>query len=139
MEKAHRLSYMLNAKNQEFHVNATSLTCLITRLEAATSRLEDMASSSGGYDADAATNGAPPAPSSSAKGVPAAAASVAAAGASPTPKPTVAKAELPPSIEEFDSTIMADLKAYEKLSNSPTLGGLVGEQVRLAVRYNPFA
>jgi adenylyl cyclase-associated protein len=133
MENQHHMSYMSNAKNHEFHVNATTLTLLISRLEAATSRLEDIASSAASYEGDAATNGAPPAPtpSSSAKGVPAAAASVAAAGASPTLPPAPPKAELPPMIQEFDTTVLADLKAYEKLSNSPTLGGLVGEQVRL--------
>jgi adenylyl cyclase-associated protein len=135
MESQRGVSYMLNAKNQEIHVNATSLTRLITRLEAATSRLEDIASSAASYEGDAATNGAPPAPASSAKGVPSAAASVAAAGASPTPKPVPAKVDLPPMIEEFDSTVLAELQKFEKLSNTPTLGGLVGEQVRLNIRH----
>jgi adenylyl cyclase-associated protein len=134
MDTLRRTSYILNAQNQEIHVNATSLTLLINRLEAATSRLEDIASSASSYDGDAATNGAPPAPATSAKGVPSAAASVAAAGASPTPKPVAEKAALPPMIEDLDTLMQGDLKAYEKLSNAPALGGLVGEQVSLLVQ-----
>jgi adenylyl cyclase-associated protein len=134
METLRRTSSTLNTQNQEIHVDSTSLTLLINRLEAATSRLEDIASSAVSYDGDAATNGAPPAPATSAKGVPSAAASVAAAGASPTPKPAAAKVALPPMIEDLDTLMQGDLKAYEKLSNASALGGLVGEQVSLAVQ-----
>jgi adenylyl cyclase-associated protein len=136
MDTKHRMSYLMSAKNQEIHVDATPLTCLINRLEAATSRLEDIASSASTYEGDATTNGAPKAPATAGKGVPEAAAGVAAAGASPTPKSLAPKPSLPPMIEDYDKNVLGDLKEYEKLSAGSTLGGLVSEQVRLTIQHH---
>ena len=117
----------MDAQNQVLHANATPLKGLVNRLEAATSRLEDIASSAASYEENGSVNGAPASPATTEKGVPAAAAGVAAAGASPTTKPQPSE---PPMIRDFDTLLNGDLAAYGKLSNAPELGGLVGEQVR---------
>ena len=91
-----------------------SLTDTIRRLEAATSRLEDIASSS-------------PGPAPSVNGVPPdALANVVAAGAS-SAVPEPAPQPLPPAIEDFDVLINQDVKDFVRLSDE--LGGLVSEQV----------
>jgi adenylyl cyclase-associated protein len=101
------------------------LTRLVRRLEAATSRLEDIASS--------ALEGQPPPTTNGVLGVPSTS-SGAAAGVStsqtgtPPPAPTV-KEELPQSIEDFDVLIDGDLKTYHELSKAATIGGLLGDQV----------
>jgi hypothetical protein len=92
------------------------LTRTIYRLEAATSRLEDIASSTAGIELPQSTNGAP---SPSAAVVP----------APPQAPPVPAKEELPPMIEDFDTLIRGDVKAYHTLSTSKSIGGLLGEQV----------
>jgi adenylyl cyclase-associated protein len=99
-----------------YHENPSPLTCVLYRLEAATSRLEDIASSTAGLEVPPNTNGAP---SASAAVVPV-----------PTPSPPVpAKEELPPMIVDFDTLIYGDVKAYHTLSTAKGIGGLLGEQV----------
>jgi hypothetical protein len=123
-----RRSWVMNGQPQHITLDATPLTRLIARLEAATSRLEDIASSAAEYEPEAGANGAPTAPGAkSAKGVPLAAAGVAAAGASPTPKP---QEDIPPMIGDLDTLIRGDVADYVKLSNAPAFGGPIGEQVR---------
>jgi len=95
--------------------NMHNLTTLIKRLEAATSRLEDMASSSIEIPA---INGAPtPAPTGPLPAPPVAKA--------PSPKPV--QEALPESVEDFDAFIAGTVKKYVNLSDE--LGGPVAEQV----------
>ena len=97
------------------------LNCLLTpfcRLEAATSRLEDIATSADG--SSALTNGA-------------AGSSQTAAAAVPLPEapsaPAPPQEPLPRSIEEFDKLIEDDVTAF--VTASGKIGGLVEEQVRM--------
>lgn len=96
-------------------IHRTDLTTILRRLEAATSRLEDMAASSIELPS---INGAPtPAPTG------------------PLPAPPVAKAPelkpvqeaLPESVEDFDSFIAGPVKKFVNLSDE--LGGPIAEQV----------
>jgi adenylyl cyclase-associated protein len=99
-----------------YHDHPTLLTRLIYRLEAATSRLEDIASSTAGLEIAPNTNGAPST----------------AAAVVPVPAPSSAppaKEELPSMIEDFDTLIYGDVKAYHTLSTGKSIGGLLGEQV----------
>ncbi|KAI1102164.1 adenylate cyclase associated N terminal-domain-containing protein [Jackrogersella minutella] len=106
--------------------NMHNLTTLIKRLEAATLRLEDIASSTielpPAIPALTATIATPSGPSSA---------------ASPTPQPTLSapappalkqapEEPLPESVEEFDVFINQSVDKYVKASNK--LGGLVAEQ-----------
>ena len=111
------------------------LTSLLGRLEAATSRLEDMAQPT--FDSSAQGT---PAASTSAPGAggiaPAAAATAAAATAggrgahAVLHTPTQAPAEvLPASIGAFDQLVAADVKKFVGLSEQ--IGGVVAEQVSL--------
>ncbi|EZF31710.1 hypothetical protein H101_04687, partial [Trichophyton interdigitale H6] len=91
------------------HMN--NLTTLIKRLEAATSRLEDMAAS---LDS--------PGPS------PAAGASILSSNVSPGAAPPLPAAEpLPKCIEAFDAIISNEVKAF--LDISQQIGDLVAPQV----------
>ena len=98
-------------------IHRVELTAIISRLEAATSRLEDMASSTvevpktNGAAAPPPTAPLPPAP------VPAAV----AAPPKPVPEP------IPESVEDFDAFIGGPLKKYVNLSDE--VGGPVAEQV----------
>ena len=97
-------------------IHRVELTSIISRLEAATSRLEDMASATVEIPR---TNGAAPPPT-----VPLPPAPIAAAVAAlPTPPPEV----LPESVEEFDAFINGTLKKFVNLSDE--IGGSVAEQV----------
>ncbi|KAF2435576.1 hypothetical protein EJ08DRAFT_580564 [Tothia fuscella] len=126
-----RNSYLLDGKNIALELDEEPLTRLIARLEAATSRLEDMASSAASFEGEGgAANGVSQDSTTSGKGVPRAAAGVAAAGASPTPKP---QQDLPPFIVDLDILIHGDVEDYAKLSNASAIGGLVGEQSRSVV------
>jgi len=95
-----------------------ALTSLVHRLEAATSRLEDMASST--IEAPK-TNGTAPALTSAASPV----------APIPTPRlsePTKPLPEpLPESVEEFDNFLKGPLKKFVNLSDE--LGGAVAQQV----------
>ncbi|KAJ9154895.1 Adenylyl cyclase-associated protein [Pleurostoma richardsiae] len=104
--------------------NMHNLTTLIKRLEAATSRLEDIASS---------TVELPQAVPSLSQSIatPPTAASSASTPAPPPPPPAAAPAKapqepLPESIEDFDAFIENSVGKYVKLSNE--LGGLIAEQ-----------
>ncbi|KAH7384781.1 adenylate cyclase associated N terminal-domain-containing protein [Cadophora sp. MPI-SDFR-AT-0126] len=100
--------------------NMHNLTTLIKRLEAATSRLEDMASSS--IDIPA-INGAPtPAPTGPLPAPPVAKA--------PSPKPV--QEALPESVEDFDAFIAGTVKKFVNLSDE--LGGPVAEQASSVLR-----
>jgi adenylyl cyclase-associated protein len=96
-------------------VTRVELTPIIRRLEAATSRLEDMASA---VIEAPKTNGASSAVT--------AAAPAAAAASQPT-APKMVVEPLPPMIEDFDSFIETAVKKYVDLSNE--IGGPVAEQV----------
>jgi len=97
-----------------------ALTSLVHRLEAATSRLEDIASSTIEPQKSNGTSPAPPP------------APVAAPLPPPTPsvaETVKAKAEpLPESVEEFDAFLDGAVKKYVTLSEE--LGGPVAQQVR---------
>jgi adenylyl cyclase-associated protein len=98
-------------------LSRTDLTGIISRLEAATSRLEDMAASTielpkiNGAPAPAPTGPLPPPPVS--RAVPEA----------PKPIPEA----VPESVEDFDSFIAGPVKKYVNLSDE--IGGPVAEQV----------
>ncbi|XMA16489.1 hypothetical protein WAI453_009280 [Rhynchosporium graminicola] len=101
-------------------INRMDLTAIVRRLEAATSRLEDMASSSVELPT---INGAPtPAPTG------------------PLPAPPVAKAleskpvieALPESVEDFDAFIAMTVKKFVNFSDE--LGGPVAEQASSVLR-----
>lgn len=103
-----------------FSVPRIVLTSILRRLEAATSRLEDMASA---IAEPPKTNGTLPAETSNA-------APVVAAATSKSPSPLTPKpiAEpLPQIIEDFDSFIADSVQKYVKLSDG--IGGVVAEQV----------
>lgn len=91
-----------------------NLTTLIKRLEAATSRLEDLATV---VPPSSASSAVVPVPSISAPG---AAAPAPQAPPPPPPEP------LPASVEEFDELIDNEVAKYVKLSEE--LGGLIAEQ-----------
>jgi adenylyl cyclase-associated protein len=99
----------------KFDEGDTVLTCMVRRLEAATSRLEDIASSS-------FPNGETPS-----SAVP----TTVVTGESPkaanaAPKPPVESA--PPAIEAFDGLVNAELKVW--LALSAQLGDVITGQVR---------
>ncbi|KAJ1331743.1 adenylyl cyclase-associated protein [Microdochium nivale] len=99
------------AANNSMH----NLTTLIKRLEAATSRLEDIASSTT----------AQPQSASAAPNISSLSSAPPAASATPTQQPAPAE-ELPESIEEFDSFIASSVQKYVDASNK--IGGAVAEQ-----------
>ena len=98
-------------------VSKTELTAIIRRLEAATSRLEDMASAT--VDPPQSNGPAPsPAPTGPLPATPA---------ISTPPTPKVVQEALPDSIEDFDKFITATVKKYVNLSDE--IGGPVADQV----------
>ncbi|KAF4996483.1 hypothetical protein FGRMN_4480, partial [Fusarium graminum] len=114
------------AANNQMH----NLTTLIKRLEAATSRLEDIASSTAPPADAAVLNQAipsPPNPTLAAHTPPAASTSKGAAPTSTVPE--AATESLPESIEEFDAFLNTSVEKYVKLSHQ--LGGLVAQQAAL--------
>lgn len=97
-------------------VSRMDLTAIINRLEAATSRLEDMAASAidiSGAPAPAPTGPLPPPPTGAVRAAP--------------EQPRVIAEPLPESVEDFDSFITGPVKKYVNLSDE--IGGLVSEQV----------
>lgn len=99
-------------------VQGNILTPTIRRLEAATSRLEDIASSSVAFDSSAPGAGAAvSAPGSTAGG---------AASETPSAKPAEA---LPPSIQAYDDLLNNELKKWLELSSK--LGDVIDGQVHL--------
>ncbi|KAJ9630049.1 suppressor of rasval19 [Knufia peltigerae] len=96
--------------------NMNNLTTLIKRLEAATSRLEDIAISVEG-------------PLSSSNGVPAASAATSTpAVASPEPAAAAAPEPLPKSVEAFDEIIEQDIDGFVQAAGK--IGGLVEQQAK---------
>lgn len=92
-----------------------------SRLEAATSRLEDIASSTIDDPSNLTAGGAAPHNASSTS------AAVPTATASPAPaQPPPTTDRLPETIEEFDAFLASSVEKYVKLSNH--LGGLLAEQ-----------
>ena len=92
---------------------------MITRLEAATSRLEDIASTT--LENQSVPNGIPPVAASAAAAVPPSQAQAQSAPKQAPPPP------LPPSIEAFDDLINNEIKSFVDLSEA--IGGLLAEQV----------
>lgn len=106
------------------------LTGLISRLEAATSRLEDIASSSQSLDADKPAHG-----TSAAAVSRAASTNGETHSSTPTPKPAPiptptppAAPELPKSIEDFDHMVKEDVTPFQ--NSSARMGGPVADAVR---------
>ncbi|TKA69068.1 hypothetical protein B0A49_05945 [Cryomyces minteri] len=105
-----------------------NLTTLIKRLEAATSRLEDIASTA--YDQP---NGASPASRDVSEASVDTAATPQTITASPVPTPTPSKSiSLPPAIEDFDALISGDLKTFSDASNG--LDAVIVEQASAVSR-----
>lgn len=101
------------------------LTAIIRRLEAATSRLEDIASSSTSFEAlDNGKIGQGNAPRASAPNLPGTA--VTGSPAVEAPKP--AAPELPPAIQEMDELIEGEVKKFVEASKGidPLVEGQVG-------------
>ncbi|KAH0562976.1 hypothetical protein GP486_002454 [Trichoglossum hirsutum] len=101
----------------------TVLISLVSRLEAATSRLEDIAQAT--IDPSAATNGSLAAPAAGAPpiGQRAQSAPIPSIQAPPPPEP------LPQAIKSFDRVIDGEVQKYVSLSEG--LGGLLAEQAHL--------
>ena len=100
-------------------VSRIELTTILRRLEAATSRLEDMAASA--IDLPKLNGAAPtPAPTGPLPAPP-----TASRAATETPKPILEV--LPDSVEDFDAFINGTVKKFVNLSDE--LGGPVAEQV----------
>lgn len=111
------------------------LTALFSRLEAATSRLEDIATSTHGLDHADRSVGAPA--SSTSKAAPIAAPTSAAAAPVPTSTakeaaPSPVADDFPAVVVEFDTIIKDDLAPFEKISSG--FGGIVAEQVFLPLQ-----
>jgi hypothetical protein len=94
--------------------NELQLTMFLNRLEAATSRLEDIASSVDG-------------PQTGPNGLAVAAATSSSASPSTPEQPPPPPEPLPRSIEAFDNIIEEDVGAF--VTSSQKIGGLVEEQV----------
>lgn len=95
-----------------------NLTTLIKRLEAATSRLEDVAQAT--VDPSSATSGVPP-NSTALKGLPGS-----AAGDAPSQPPTVQAEALPVSVGAFDEIMNTDIVKFVKYGEQ--IGGVLAEQ-----------
>lgn len=96
---------------------------ILGRLEAATSRLEDMVPNIG--DSSPSTNGIQ---SNRGQGMTAAEGIDQASGVLPTPQRHLET--LPPVIDDFDSIINGEVKTFVNMSEE--IGGLVAEQVLFA-------
>ncbi|KAI4170152.1 MAG: hypothetical protein LQ343_005158 [Gyalolechia ehrenbergii] len=105
--------------------NMNNLTTLIKRLEAATSRLEDMMPT--GSDPSVARNGLASLPES---GLTAPRADVEDEPSSSQTQ--LAVAPLPPAIDDFDALINGDVKTFVNMSEE--IGGLVAEQSAAVLR-----
>ncbi|EOD48797.1 putative adenylyl cyclase-associated protein [Neofusicoccum parvum UCRNP2] len=114
----HALLYRLSSPT---HVPDDALTRLALRLEAATSRLEDIASSS--FEKPSALDAAPGAQQAAFAGAPARSSLPPAAPSAPA---APAKAELPPMLAAFDALLDNELKEFTDLSKK--IGGPVAEQ-----------
>ncbi|KAI0099927.1 adenylate cyclase associated N terminal-domain-containing protein [Nemania sp. FL0031] len=112
--------------------NMYNLVTLIKRLEAATTRLEDIASSTielpQAVPALTQSTASPPEPTDAPLALPPASSSSSPPAAlTPAPTPAVALQDpLPESVEEFDNFISQSVEKYVDASNK--LGGLIAEQ-----------
>lgn len=102
------------------------LTALVSRLEAATSRLEDIATSTHGLDP--IPRSVDPTPSSKSAALPPSAGSTATVPTAKTAAAAPVEEDLPAVVVEFDTIVKDDLAPLEKISQG--IGGLVAEQVR---------
>ena len=100
----------------------SALTKLVCRLEAATSRLEDMAQAT--IDPSVPTGGIP-----NTSGTAVAAARGADSDGDDANVQNQAPEPLPPALDDFDSLINGDVVKFVNMSEE--LGGLVAEQVRV--------
>ncbi|KUI68685.1 Adenylyl cyclase-associated protein [Cytospora mali] len=107
--------------------NMHNLTTLIKRLEAATSRLEDIASST-----IEIPQAVPALQETLASPVDSKAASPTPSAPAPPAAPVIADEPLPESIEDFDAFLKTSVEKYFKLSNA--LGGLIAEQAAKVVQ-----
>jgi len=107
------------------------LTKLIRRLEAATSRLEDIASSAQTFEqpSSAGHHGGPSDGSSLAVPSPGQMGLQTTSASSPGASQGQLAEPSPQSINDFNTLLRGDLRAYSDLSNA--LGGVVAEQVGL--------
>ncbi|KAK3353476.1 adenylate cyclase associated N terminal-domain-containing protein [Lasiosphaeria hispida] len=111
--------------------NMHNFTTLIKRLEAATARLEDIASSAIELpEAVPALKGASPQSALSGLSTPAAP-SITTPAPTPAPAP-VPQEPVPESIEEFDAFINTSVQKWAKISSE--LGGLIAEQAVTVVQ-----
>ncbi|KAL8969659.1 MAG: hypothetical protein Q9183_001893 [Haloplaca sp. 2 TL-2023] len=101
-----------------------NLTTLIKRLEAATSRLEDMVPTMRPPSSDANGVASLPEHGLTAPG--------ADARNGPTASPRLAPANLPPAVDDFDALINGDVKTFVNMSEE--IGGLVAEQSAAVLR-----
>jgi adenylyl cyclase-associated protein len=102
-------------------VSRTELTAIIHRLEAATSRLEDMATSSG-VEVPRLNGAAPtPAPTGPLPAPP-------TISQTPPQPPKPVQEALPEVVEDFDTFLSGTVKKFVNLSDE--LGGAIAEQVR---------
>ncbi|KAJ5561602.1 hypothetical protein N7461_000363 [Penicillium sp. DV-2018c] len=99
-----------------------NFTTLIKRLEAATSRLEDMAMS---YEDPSASKSMGASPSS-------ASATTEPAQATSPPPAAPAAAPVPPQIQDFDALIKGDVQNFVNMGEK--IGGLVAEQSKAVLR-----
>ena len=104
---------------------------LVRRLEAATSRLEDIASSAQSFEQPSSTghHGGPPDVSSLAGASQGQMGLQQPSGATPGAPQAKLAEPLPQSITDFNTLLRGDLQTYRDLSEA--LGGVVAEQVGL--------
>lgn len=110
------------------------LTALIRRLEAATSRLEDIASSTHGFEQNGNGESAPPEGGEQARGSEPEPGSTNTGGISREASTSTVKRvadPLPPRIEEMDGLISGEVKAFVDASKG--LDALVEKQVGLRI------
>ncbi|KAK0672756.1 putative adenylyl cyclase-associated protein [Cercophora samala] len=111
------------------HSTMHNFTTLIKRLEAATSRLEDIAQSAIDLESAAQTPQGPSSTTTPQSSTPAPS-TRAVAPAPPPPAPV--KEELPDAVEEFNTSIISLVEKWVKLSED--IGGPVAEQAREVLR-----
>ena len=106
-------------------MDAQPLTRLIRRLEAATSRLEDIASVSSEPDETASQSG---------QGAGQDSTTVAAANGASSATQAKEEVDLPPIITDFDTLISGDLKTFVDMSTA--MGGPLADQVRVEHKHH---
>ncbi|KAK4176013.1 putative adenylyl cyclase-associated protein [Triangularia setosa] len=117
------------------HSTMHNFTTLIKRLEAATSRLEDIAQSAIDLESTAQTPQGPSSTTTPQSSTPAPSARAVAAPPPPPPAPkpaAPAEEELPEAVEEFNTFITDVVEKWVKLSEE--IGGPVAEQARQVLK-----